>query len=448
MAGLLTAVLVCVAGASAATDAPQVGLVASTAHVGRVDLAFFGPPGAAVRFGETWTGRTTPLGHTTTNAHGFAPLLRAATWRCDRQSRRFTATIATSAGPRRKAAFEVRTPSCAGRLILKVPRHVARGTKVPLRIIDSWRLGDRRVGLCVSGAGVARRCSTVALVRGRSGILRHVTVKRSGTLRVAVDLGGYRVAEPVAVGAVKPPPLKPEPVLLTTGDSTIEGVDSYLAERLGTGVRTAFGSRPGTGLTLDGETSWPRAAADQVRRVRPDVTVISLGANDTYPMHTAGAQTVSCCSAAWRSEYAIRAGGLMRTYTSRGARLLWLLLPVPRSAGQAAAFATVNDAVRDAAAGVRGVRLLDLGNEISPGGVYTDGVTDGDTTVPVRAEDGVHLSDRGASIAADAVLRDLRDAGVAHRPGALRVRTSGPRRPSPSSRGRARSRPVRTSPVR
>lgn len=408
-------VLIGAAAPAWAVDAPTIGLVASTEHPGRVDLAFFGPPGAAVRFGETWAGRNVELGRATTDAKGVAPLLGAATWRCDRQSRRFTATID---GGARKATFEVRTPSCAGRLTVRVPRHVSRGARVPVRIVDGWRLGDRDATLCVSGAGVERRCATVRLARGSAGVLRRVTAPRSGMLRVAVDLGGYRVAERVAVGTATPPDVPAKPVLLATGDSTIEGVDSYLAERLGTGVQTVFGSRPGTGLSLPGELPWPQAASAQVRRHAPRVTVMSLGANDTYPMQVPGGGTVACCSAAWRAEYAARAGGLMRTYAAGDGRLLWLLLPVPRASGQAAAFATINAAVRDAAAGVRGVRLLDLGDEISPGGVYTDTLVEQGTAVPVRAEDGVHLSDAGASIAADAVLEDLRRTGwLTARPG-------------------------------
>jgi lysophospholipase L1-like esterase len=415
-AAAVTVVTLVAIVAPARADAPAVGLVASTEHVGRVDLAFFGPPGAAVRFGESWAGRNVELGRATTDVNGFAPLLTAATWRCDRQSRRFTATTTSPQGGAQAATFEVHTPSCAGRLEIGVPRHVVRGARVPVRIVDGWHLGDDTVPLCVSGAGVSRRCSTIRLVRGRAGVLRRVTAPRSGMLRVAVDLHGYRVAERVAVGTATPPDVTAKPVLLATGDSTIEGVDSYLAERLGSTVRTAFGSRPGTGLSLDGELPWPQAAGEQVRRLAPRVTVISLGANDTYPMRTADGQTVACCSAAWGAQYAARAGSLMRTYTAGGGRLLWLLLPVPRASWQAAAFAAINDAVRDAAAGVRDVRLLDVGDEISPGGVYTDTLMPGGATVPVRAQDGVHLSAAGASIVADAVLRDLRQTGWLTRP--------------------------------
>ncbi len=402
--------LVALAGvgpAAARADAPPIGLVASTEHVGRVDLGFFGPPGAAVRFGETVAGRSRALARVTTDARGFAPLLRAATWRCDRQTRRFTATLDTAAGGPQKAAFEVRTPSCAQRLAVRAPRHVRRGGRVTVRIVDGWRLGDRTVRLCVSGAGVRHRCATVPLGRGAAGVTRTVTAPRSGLLRLAVGLDGSRTITRTAVGTTDPVAADVRPVLLATGDSTIEGVDSYLGERLGSAVVTRLGSRPGTGLSLDGELPWPTAAARQVQRLRPRVTVISLGANDSYPMTTAGGATVACCGPAWEAEYAARARTLMTTYTRGDGRMVWMLLPVPKGEGQAVAFAAVNRAVQAAAAGRPGIRLVDLGPELSPGGVFTPTLVRDGKPVTVRAQDGVHLSDAGASIAADAVLRTL-----------------------------------------
>jgi hypothetical protein len=224
---------------------------------------------------------------------------------------------------------------------------------------------------------------------------------------VAVALDGLRTVARVAVGTADPVTADARPVLLATGDSTIEGVDSYLDERLGSAVQTVFGSRPGTGLSLDGELPWPVAASRHVQRLRPRVTVISLGANDSYPMRTADGTTVRCCGEAWTAQYAERVRGLMRTYTRGDGRLVWLLLPVPRGEGQAVAFAAVNRAAQAAASGLPGVRLVDLGPELSPGGVYTPTLVRDGATVTVRAEDGVHLSDAGASIAADAVLRTL-----------------------------------------
>ncbi|MCW3016996.1 MAG: hypothetical protein JWO02_4088 [Solirubrobacterales bacterium] len=394
--------------AAQAALSPDVGLVASLEHTGVVDLGFVGPPNAPVRFTETISGTPRPLAATVTGANGFAPLLRAATWRCDRLSRRFGASTTTVEGTVKDAVFEIRTPSCAGRLTVAVPRHVGRRAAATVRIVDRWRLGDRRVRVCVSGAGVRHRCALVRLNREDAGVTRRVVVRRSGVLRVAVSLDGHRTLQHVGVGTAAPVKSTTGAVLLATGDSTIEGIDSYVGERLGTAAQTTSASRPGTGLSKTSDVSWPQAAGSQVARLHPQVTIISLGANDGFGMRTAAGATVTCCDEAWVAEYAERARMLMRTYTRGDGHLLWLELPVPRDAGKAAITAQVNRAVRQAAVDLADVQTLDLGASISPGGRYTETLSRDGQEVRVRADDGVHLSNAGASIAADAVIKALR----------------------------------------
>jgi hypothetical protein len=405
--GVLLAGVTPLAAAQAAPS-PHVGLVASLEHTGIVDLGFFGPPEAPVSFTETVAGSPRPLGQTVTGADGFAPLLRAATWRCDRLSRQFGASTTAADGTVSDAVFEIRTPSCGGRLAVAVPRHVGRRATAAVRIVDRWRLGDRRVRLCVSGAGVRHRCQLVRLTSTGDGVVRRVRVRRSGSLRVAVSLDGHRTLQRVGTGTAAPARSTTGPVLLATGDSTIEGVDSYVGERLGTAARTTSASRPGTGLSKVSDVSWPLAARRHVERLHPRVTIISIGANEGFPMQTAAGASVSCCDEAWVAEYAERARVLMRAYTRSGGHLLWLDLPVPRDERKAAIIEQVNVAVRRAAVGRADVRVLGLGALITPGGVYTETLRRNGKDVRVRADDGVHLSNAGASIAADAVVRALR----------------------------------------
>ena len=406
--------------AAQAAPSANVGLVASLAHVGVVDLGFVGPPGAPVRFTETVAGVPTTLAQAVTGPGGFVPLLRAVTWRCDRLSRQLGATTIAD-GTLRRTVVEVRTPSCAGRLAVTVPRHVGARGVATVRITDRWRLGDRRVRFCVSGAGVRHRCDRVQLTASRAGVTRDVRVRRSGLLRVAVSLQGHRTVQRVGTGTRPPVTARRGPVLLATGDSTIEGIDSYVGERLGTAARTVSTSRPGTGLSKTQAVSWPRAATGQVNRLRPRVTMISIGANDGFPMRTGTGSTVTCCVTAWRAEYARRARVLMRTYTRGAGKLLWLALPVPRDERKAAIVAAVNLAVRQAAAGRPDVLVLDLGALISPGGRYTETIRRGGRDVQVRAQDGLHLSNAGSSLAADVIVQALVASAWLDEPGQARA---------------------------
>ncbi len=402
------------AAAQAQTTPPDgIGLLASIEHTGVVDLGLFGPPGSRVRFTERVGGSDRPLGDGVVGDDHFAPLLGAVTWRCDRRSRHFDAGVLRPDGPLATSAAEIRTPSCARRLSVAVPRHVSRRGLVTVRIVDRWRLGDRRVRLCASGAGARGPCRLVGLSRSANGVRRRIRVSRSGILKVTVRLDAHRTVQKVGAGSAPAQANASAPAVLATGDSTIEGIDSFLGDRLGSTARTRSASRPGTGLSkasFDGE-AWPAAARSQVSRFKPRITVMLLGANDGFPMQTADGAQVTCCEDPWVAEYALRARSLMRTYTRSRGHVLWLLLPTPRDDAKASIVAQVNRAVTAASDGLKDVRVLDLGPRLSPGGRYAEQVRRDGRDVTVRADDGLHLTNAGAAIAADLAAAEIRRTG-------------------------------------
>jgi len=164
--------------------------------------------------------------------------------------------------------------------------------------------------------------------------------------------------------------------------------------------------RPGTGISK--LNPWAQISKRDVRRLRPDVTVVSIGANDAWPMTTAaGAQQV-CCGEAWVAEYALRARSMMRTYLRGGhARVVWLTLPVPRDPRRVPIFAAVNHAVTRAAAGLAGVTILRMEQIFSPRGGYQETIDYRGHAVDVREPDGVHLNVSGTAIAATAIVQSL-----------------------------------------
>jgi hypothetical protein len=94
----------------------------------------------------------------------------------------------------------------------------------------------------------------------------------------------------------------------------------------------------------------------------------------------------------------------MRLYRQGGrGAVVWLLIPVPRDPGQAAVVAAANHAVVTAAAGLAGVRVLDLGTIFTPDGAFHASISRRGHRVRVRAPDGLHLSAAGQVIAGDAV---------------------------------------------
>jgi hypothetical protein len=160
-----------------------------------------------------------------------------------------------------------------------------------------------------------------------------------------------------------------------------------------------------TGISKPGLLDWQAHAREQASGVRPDVTVMFIGANDGFPI--AGAD---CCGQPWIARYAVRARRMMRAYGRGGrGRVYWLLLPAPRGGFFREIFPAVNAAVRSAARGLEDdVRVVDLARVFTPGGRYRDSMTIGGRTVRVRQRDGIHLNTTGASLAATIVIRALR----------------------------------------
>jgi lysophospholipase L1-like esterase len=367
-------------------------LTASTSTTGYVGLRLHAPPGTPVTITEGAT-----VVATLTAAAAETDLPRTVTWRCDRRNRRFVATTADG----RTATAEARTPSCRKRLDLDVRSRTRPGREIDVRLRDRWKLGDVPVSVCLSPPGGTRTCE-----KQRLG---------TGTLRVPVRLtrpGGWQVRARAPWGAADQRDVRVAHPggglrLLVTGDSMIQPLDDFLQSRLRSdGVRVTSEPRISTGISKPSMLDWPAHARSQASGVRPDVTVVFLGANDGFPMGDA-----ACCGSAWVEEYARRARGMMESYAREGrGRVYWLALPAPRGGFFRQTFPAVNAALRRAAAAAGGdeVRLIRLDRYFTPGGRYRDSMRIGGRTARVRQDDGVHLSTAGASAAAQLVIRALR----------------------------------------
>lgn len=233
--------------------------------------------------------------------------------------------------------------------------------------------------------------------------------------------GGAATAEARAGGRV-----------LATGDSMIQYVDAALGQRLERrrGVRVSSDAHVSTGLSKPSLLDWPRYAERQVRRFKPRVTVMFIGANDGFPMADRSGRSVPCCGEAWRDEYARRAKRMMRTYNRGGdARVYWLLLPQARGGFFRRVFPAVNAGLRRAARpyGDR-LRLIHLNRIFTPGGRFRSVMRYRGRLLTVRQSDGVHLTQAGAGIAADRVVAAIdrdralggrRELGAVLKPGVL-----------------------------
>ena len=392
------------AGACTVPAVSQYLAADATGELGVIDLVFFDAGGSRVVYSECVGRRPERLG-TARSASGTITALPTP-WSCVRLVRHFIATTTLPDGRRAAGSYSVRTPSCSRRFELSVPRRMKPGSSTRIRIVDRWGIGGIHPRLCITPPGAARSCRTLAFARAVAVLSRRFRAAQRGRWRVELRVRGHSVRATVAVGgeAAAMPAL---PKLLATGDSTMQGIDNFLADDLAASHDVRSGVRPGTGISK--LNPWARIAARDVRRLHPSVTVVSIGANDAWPMTTAVGLERVCCGQPWVAEYALRARSMMRTYLRRGrGRVIWLTLPVPRDPRRVPIFAAVNRAAVLAADGLAGVTVLRMDALFSPSGRYQSTISYRGRDVDVREPDGVHLNVSGTAIAARAVVKALR----------------------------------------
>lgn len=389
---------VCVPGP---TDTP---VIATIDRVGVIDLHFLGAQGAPVSFFECVGTHATALG-TRAQDGDFTNLYAATFWRCARLTRRFAATATLPDGTPARGTASTRTVSCAHRFTLRVPPRVAPGGRVSVRIADRWKVGGVRTKLCITPPGGRRRCRSLVF-RGATSATRRVRFRTRGRWTVELRLPGADIRASVAVGVRSDRPAAAPPTVLATGDSTMEGVSSFLSDDLRETAKVVSDARPG--FSISGGDGWKQVARSQVARVRPATTVISIGANEGFAMRAADGAMHECCDDAWIEELAARMRTSMLTYRRGGnGRVFWLTLVAPRDPRRVPTFNAVNTAILQAAATAPGVRVLRMDQLFSPDG-YQETIRDGGRDVRVREPDGIHLNVAGTRIAAREVVKAIR----------------------------------------
>ena len=230
--------------------------------------------------------------------------------------------------------------------------------------------------------------------------------------------GGLKGIPPVTPDAFDPAELGSKPVpprtlhtVLVTGDSMAIEVANEIGRRMAgvDGVKTIRDPHVGTGLSFDTIIDWGKLSTNQVKKDKPDATIVFIGANEGFDLKYAG-RSYKCCGPQWSAAYATRARTVMNTFRQNGvARVYWLLLPGARDSVREKIVKAVNLADTVAADPYRAqVRILDMSAIFTPGGKYRDAMSVGGQDTLVRQADGIHLNAAGAKIAADAIMPKLR----------------------------------------
>lgn len=363
---------------------------------------FFDAPGARVTYYERVRDRLKRLGETR-SAPGTQTIFHdAATWSCHRLVRQFHAKARLPDGAYAVGDYSVRTRSCDDRFEVTVPR-VAPGEVGRIRVADRWGIGELKPVLCITPPGERGSCETLAFPGAVAVATRRFRASKRGRWRIELRVRKHRVRVSVQVGGKAP---APPPILLATGDSTMQGIDSFLSAELGETARVRSDVRPGYGISKT--SAWLRDARTQVKRMRPSTTVVSIGGAEGGTMATPAGGSVVCCDEPWVAEYSRRVRLLARTYASDGhGRVLWLTQPEPRDPRFALVVDAVNAAIVRAAERSKDVVVVRLDTVFTPHG-YANTVRYRGRTVHVRQDDGLHLSIAGTAIAAREIAAAMR----------------------------------------
>jgi hypothetical protein len=223
-------------------------------------------------------------------------------------------------------------------------------------------------------------------------------------VRLALFLFAVLALAPPAHAA--PPPRLTN--LLVTGDSMSVPLNAelYLALHVH-GVHVFSDPQYGGGISKDFVFDWPKEAANEARAIKPDATVVFIGANEGFPF-TRPRGKVYCCGKRWAAIYAARARSMMASYRRGGrGRVFWITVPALRDKRRTRIGKVVNAAIATAAkAYPEQVTLIDGGAIFTPHG-YRDSMPVNGVDTVVREPDGMHLNEAGAQVLAGAVVDTL-----------------------------------------
>ncbi len=396
--------------APATAQEPTTAFAADSTQLGVISLLFWGAQGGEVQYFERVDGKLEPLGRARAEAGSVTLLKDATTWSCDRLKRRFEAHATLPDGSTATAQYGVRTASCAQRFRVQAPERVAPGELARVRVVDRWDIGGIRPALCITPPQGERDCDTLAFPRAVAVARRRFRARQRGRWRVELRVRDHRTRRYVAVGGDTKVRAVTLPRVLATGDSTMQGIDSYLADELVDDA--ALRSDVQLGSAISRGDFWSAHAVSQAKRLRSRVTVISIGAAfDGFPLPDASGRNVECCDEPWVALYAERVRTIMRTYLRGGrGRVFWLTPPLPRDPVRLKITTAITAAIERAAQVLDGVKVVRVDQLFAPAGTYTEVIRYRGRDVRVRDADGVHLNISGTAIMARQLAPEIRAA--------------------------------------
>jgi lysophospholipase L1-like esterase len=168
--------------------------------------------------------------------------------------------------------------------------------------------------------------------------------------------------------------------------------------------------RSGTGLARPDVFDWFSEYPAMIGSNHPDVVIVAIGANDAQGYVDASGQTLAFGSDAWIASYRNRVTEFMNMLNSTGRHIIWIGLPPMKSPAYAAHIGEINRITYTVVSAYPNAVWWNPTPYIgSPDGSFRDlgtveTPTGHRTIAHLRADDGIHLSDDGASLLTEILL--------------------------------------------
>jgi len=188
---------------------------------------------------------------------------------------------------------------------------------------------------------------------------------------------------------------------------TVAVLGDSLGQMLGQGLQEAFAERPdisllrkareNTGLVRDDYFDWPKAVRELLASdEKINLAIIVVGSNDRQQIRD-GQTYLELYSPRWTELYTARVAAIAEAFHARDIRLVWVGLPIMKSANMSHGATIVNEIYRQQAA-KGGAAFVDIWESFADErGQYSDfGPDVNGQIVRLRSGDGVHFTKAGA----------------------------------------------------
>ena len=229
--------------------------------------------------------------------------------------------------------------------------------------------------------------------------------------------------------APAPETLAPKAAAPASEKFVVAVIGDSLGQLLGQGLQEAFAeradiallrkARENSGLVRDDYFDWPKAARDLLASdEKINLAIIIVGSNDRQPIRE-GQTTHEIYSPRWRELYAARVAAIAEAFRAKDVRLVWVGLPIMKSASMSNGASSLNDIYRQQAA-KGGAAFVDIWEAFADErGQYSDyGPDVNGQSVKLRSGDGVHFTKAGARKLAHFVEGGVRNLILETRPAA------------------------------